>query len=100
MSDISDLTELREQRRRYRRSVHDAARMLRDFQTRLHDATVGVALAGRLGAILSDEPIGAVTRIDADVLLGLGDDRVSALVRVDQAIDVAVTALYSQPMAK
>lgn len=100
MSDTIDIQEVRVRRQRYRRSVHDAARMLRDFQTRLYDATVGVAMAGRLGVELADREVGAIVRIDTDLLHSIGDERVDALVQLDQAIDAVVTALYSKQMAK
>ena len=63
MSDVIDIADVRAKRRRYRRSVHDVARLLRDFQTSLYDATVGVAMAGQLGVERADCEVGAIVRI-------------------------------------
>lgn len=99
-NDVVDLAEARRRRREYRKQLHRTAHALRTMQVQLHDMTTSLALLAGLDDALADLPVGAVVRINSEMLIGVGDPHVSALATLGDSIDVVVAKLYDQDSEK
>ena len=96
MSGDGDLAELRERRRKFRRTLHATARRLREIELEVYDLMVALALAtGPLARWAAEQEVGTIARFDDARLMATQDERVIALVQLRAEIHKTVEALYA-----
>jgi hypothetical protein len=98
MADVIELKTPKKESPKFVILRHETARRLSDAANALLDDAVNLAFAGPWATWSDEQKVGAVANVTADALIDSGDERVAALARLHEQMQMVIAALRAKPV--